>query len=172
MTRFAAVVAIAASCVTFSTAFAQGSANHTFSFNAPDISGFPSGAVSLTGGGTFDAASGFVHAGGSFSCTRDINQGPLAGCKAGQGIRWDSAEIVSSFGIKCSGALSEPAKLAVTGNTAIVLKADFYRAGDGTHESFTANMVVSSVDLDPLQPGIQNIWIQGVGCGEANVTFE
>ena len=52
-----------------------------------------------------------------------------------------------------------------------MIRADFYRQGDGVHESFTALMIVSSVDLDPDQPGIQNVWVQGVGCGEALVNF-
>jgi hypothetical protein len=33
-------------------------------------------------------------------------------------------------------------------------------------------MFVSEVDLAPDIPGIQNIWIQGVGCGEAIVNFK
>ncbi len=45
--------------------------------------------------------------------------------------------------------------------------ADFYRQGDGVDESFTAHMFVSAVDEAPDLPGIQNVWIEGVGCGTA-----
>jgi hypothetical protein len=48
-----------------------------------------------------------------------------------------------------------------------VLQADFYRAGDGNDESFTAQMIVSETDI---APGV-NLWIQGVGCGKAIVHF-
>jgi hypothetical protein len=46
----------------------------------------------------------------------------------------------------------------------VVLLADFYRAGDGNEESFTANMIVSAVDIAPDLSGVQNVWVQGVGC--------
>jgi hypothetical protein len=32
-------------------------------------------------------------------------------------------------------------------------------------------MIVSDTDLDPDTPGVQNIWVQQVGCGTANVNF-
>ena len=53
-----------------------------------------------------------------------------------------------------------------------MLLADFYRQGDGNDESFTAKMIVSEVDLDPVAPGIQNVWIQQVGCGAGIVNFD
>jgi hypothetical protein len=53
----------------------------------------------------------------------------------------------------------------------VVLVADFYRASDGIDESFTAQMIVSSQDLAPDIAGVQNVWIQGVGCGSAVVNF-
>ena len=62
-------------------------------------------------------------------------------------------------------------KTAVTGSGRAVLLADFYRAGDGIDESFTAQMIVSDTDLAPNIPGVQNLWIQGVGCATANVNF-
>jgi hypothetical protein len=52
-----------------------------------------------------------------------------------------------------------------------VLLADFYRAGDGNDESFTGKMIVSTQDLDPETPGVQNVWIEKVGCGTAVVNF-
>ncbi len=47
----------------------------------------------------------------------------------------------------------------------------FYRAGDGNDESFNGQMIVSASDLDPALPGDQHVWIQGVGCGSAGVSF-
>ena len=41
-----------------------------------------------------------------------------------------------------------------------------------TIESFTAKMIVSDFDLDPVAPGVQNVWIQSIGCAtDAVVTF-
>ena len=34
-------------------------------------------------------------------------------------------------------------------------------------ESFTANMIVSDADLASDIPGVQTLWVQGVGCGTA-----
>jgi hypothetical protein len=62
-------------------------------------------------------------------------------------------------------------KVANTSSNTVVLVSDFYRQGDGNDESFTAKMIVSSSDLDPVLPGVQNVWIQGVGCGSAIVNF-
>jgi hypothetical protein len=45
--------------------------------------------------------------------------------------------------------------------TFLVLAADFYRAGDGNDESFTAPMIVSTDDIAPDVGGVQNVWIQG-----------
>jgi hypothetical protein len=53
----------------------------------------------------------------------------------------------------------------------VVLLADFYRAGDGNDESFTAQMIVSADDIAPDVAGIQNVWIQGVGCASAIANF-
>jgi hypothetical protein len=52
-----------------------------------------------------------------------------------------------------------------------VLLADFYRAGDGVDESFTAQMIVSADDIAPDIAGTQNAWIQGVGCTAAIANF-
>jgi hypothetical protein len=52
-----------------------------------------------------------------------------------------------------------------------VLQADFYRAGDGNDESFTAQMIVSAGDIAPDIAGVQNVWIQGVGCAPAVANF-
>ena len=144
-------------------------ATHSFGFNAARIGGFPSGAAFLTGGGAYDPESGFLKTGGAFRCLEDINQGPLSGCKAGEGIRWDAVELLPSTEFKCSGSPGEVLKTAVTDGNTIVLLADFYRQGDGVDESFTAKMFVSAVDEAPELPGIQNVWIEGVGCAEGAI---
>ena len=150
--------------------------NAAFGFNSPEILGFPTGQATLTGGGAFNLASGFVNSGGGFRCTADVNQGPLAGCQAGQGVRWDTADLLTSTTFKCTGAASESLKTAntspgVMNPDTVVLLADFYRAGDGNDESFTAKMIVATQDLAPDLPGMQNVWIQQVGCGSATVNF-
>ena len=110
-----------------------------------------------------------VHSAGGFDCTAAIAQGPLTGCAAGEGVRWDTAQLLASTNFKCTG--SDAAKPAVTGAHTAVLLADFYRAGDGVDESFTAQMIVSDGDLADDIPGVQNLWVQGVGCGTAIVNF-
>lgn len=153
-----------------STAFAAGS-TVGFGFNARDVSGFPAGSVALTGGGAFNLRTGSVHAGGGFSCTQDVGQGFLAGCLQGQGVRWDTAALLSSTVFKCTGASTEALKPANTDGDTVVLQADFYRAGDGIDESFTAQMIVSASDIAGDIQGVQNVWVQGVGCGSAVVHF-
>ncbi len=82
---------------------------------------------------------------------------------------WDTAQLLASTTFKCTG--SDAAKPAATNDHAVVLLADFYRAGDGVDESFTAQMIVSETDIAPEIPGNQNLWVQGVGCGCAVVHF-
>jgi len=125
------------------------------------------GVVHLTGGGSFDQST--VAAGGGFRCTVTVTQGPLAGCEAGQGVRWDTAQLLASSPFKCTG--TDAPRTATTDRHTAVLQADFYRAGDGNEESFTAPMFVADRDLAPDIPGVQNLWIQGVGCGTASVHF-
>jgi hypothetical protein len=163
-TLLASVVALA---VLFA---AQGfaSAAHTgFGFNG-DLSG-AAGAASLSGGGSFDLESGFLKSGGGFRCTETVTAGLFAGCAEGEGVRWHADELLSSSGFKCIG--SESLKTAFTGDGVVVMRADFFRAGDGNEPSFTANMFVSQDDLNPEVDGVQNLWIQGLGCGPANVNF-
>jgi hypothetical protein len=155
---------------------ARGGARQGFGFNGT-VSGFPTGEVFLTGGGSFDAATASnvvpsetdVKSGGGFRCVAAIAQGPLNRCAAGEGVRWDTAQLLASTNFKCTGA--DAAKPAATGPGTVVLLADFYRAGDGNDESFTGQMIVSEDDLAPLIPGEQHLWIQGVGCGDAVVHF-
>lgn len=148
-----------------------------FGFNGT-ASGFPTGAVFLTGGGAYDPATAsnviptdttFAHSGGGFRCTAAVAQGPLSGCAEGEGVRWDTAQLLASTSFKCTA--TDAPKPAATGDKTVVLLADFYRAGDGIDESFTAQMIVSENDLADNIPGIQNLWVQGVGCGTAVVNF-
>ncbi len=83
-------------------------------------------------------------------------------------MRWDTAALLASTLFQCTG--SDAVKTAFTGDKAVVLLADFYRQGDGNIESFTAKMIVSDADLDPVAPGVQNVWIQGIGCATNAVT--
>jgi hypothetical protein len=152
-------------------AAAPGEARDAFGFTSTDIAGFPTGRVTLTGGGAYFPGTDFAHAGGRFHCAESVLQGPLSGCLAGQGIRWDTAGLLPSTTLKCTGAAAEPLKTAMTGDTMVALAADFYRQGDGDDESFTANMAVSNHDLAPDIPGIQTVWIQGVGCGTGIANF-
>ena len=145
-------------------------ANTGFGFAAPDIAGFPTGEVALTGGGAFTTA-GSVHAGGAFSCVAQVSQLPLAGCLAGEGVRWDAEALLQQTSFKCTGAATETLKSESTSDQIVVLRTDFYRAGDGNDESFTANMIVSAVDIAPEITGVQNVWVQGVGCTTGLVHF-
>jgi hypothetical protein len=147
-----------------------------FGFNGT-VSGFPTGVVRLTGGGSYNpstasntaSATTSVHSAGGFRCDSTVAQGPIAGCEAGQGVRWDTRQLLESTSFKCSA--SDPLKPVATDAHTAVLLADFYRAGDGNDESFTAQMIVSDEDLAPNIPGVQNLWVQGVGCGTATVNF-
>ena len=110
-----------------------------------------------------------VASGGGFDCTATVAQGPLAGCAAGQGVRWDTAQLLASTTFKCK-ASDVALPVTTDGHTAVLL-AHFYRAGDGDDESFTAQMIVSDGDLAPDILGVRNLWVQGVGCGTAIVNF-
>jgi len=146
-----------------------GAGNQGFGFNASLVSGFPGGRASeMSGGGSYSQDGNFVNSGGGFRCLSNIAAGPFAGCSAGQGVRWDTAALLASTMFQCTGA--DAIKTAFTGDKTVVLLADFYRQGDGNIESFTAKMIVSDSDLDPVAPGVQNVWIQGIGCATDAVT--
>ncbi len=162
---------LAAAVLLIAPTASAASGNIGFGFNATDISGFPTGAASLTGGGAYNPGTGFVKSAGGFRCTSDVGQGPLAGCLTGQGVRWDTVELLASTTFKCTGSMAEPLKTATTDENTVVLLADFYRAGDGIDESFTAQMIVSADDIAPDVTGVQNVWIQGVGCASAIANF-
>jgi hypothetical protein len=143
-----------------------------FGFNASLISGFPRGrALEMTGGGSFDLEGRFVKAGGNFRCLSDITfPGAFTGCAAGEGVRWEAAALLESTVFQCR--IFDEVKTAFTGDKIAVLVSDFYRQGDGSVESFTAKMIVSDSDLDPVAPGVQNVWIQQIGCAtDAVVSF-
>lgn len=173
------VITLAMALLPVSSAFAE-TARQSFGFNAASIKGFPRGEVFLTGGGAYDPAGGFVKSAGGFRCLQDVLQGPLSvsinpddpgSCLAGEGVRWDTVELLPSFQFKCTGATGEVLKTVVTDDNTVVIVADFYRQGNGNEESFTARMFVSANDEANDIPGTQNVWIQGVGCGEATVNF-
>jgi hypothetical protein len=144
--------------------------NVGFGFNARDIKGAPTGAVRMTGGGSFDASTGAVHAGGGFRCTSSVNQGPLTGCLAGEGVRWHAAQLLPSTPFKCIGG-EEALKTGTTDQDTVALRADFFRAGDGNNRSFTANVIVSATDIAPDIAGVQNAWVQNVGCATSIANF-
>ena len=172
MKIFGLVPAVLAAAVLLSAATASAAGGNTcFGFNARDISGFPTGSATLTGGGSYNPTIGFAKSAGGFRCTSDVHQGPLAGCLSGEGVRWDTVELRTSTTFKCTGSAAEPLKTATTDENTVVLLADFYRAGDGNDESFTAQMIVSADDIAPDIAGIQNVWIQGVGCASAIANF-
>src|SRR2546425_9463189 len=88
--------------------------NLAYGFNAKNITGFPTGAALLTGGGAFNPVTGFVHSAGGFRCTGDVNQGPLSRCLARQGVRWATAQPLAGTTFTCTGGATEPASAATT----------------------------------------------------------
>ena len=60
-------------------------------------------------------------------------------------------------------------KTGTAGADTAVFRATFFRAGDGNTPSFTANVIVAGHDIAPDLDGMQNVWIQGVGCANAVV---
>jgi hypothetical protein len=98
------------------TAAVAAGPNTGFGFDAGDVAGFPTGAVDVTGGGAFNSSTGFVQAGGGFTCASQVSQGPLAGC-AGEGVRWDTADLLSSTTFKCTGSASEASSQRVQTTT-------------------------------------------------------
>jgi len=138
---------------------------HTaFAFVSPRIAGAPTGSVAMTGIGAYDTSNGSLNAHGLFRCTDSVGQGPLAGCMSGQGIRWSSATLNATQRFVCG---TDAPKTVTTDSRTVAFKADFFRTGDGSTPSFSANVIVSAHDIAPDVPGVQNTWIQGVGCGSA-----
>ena len=166
------LVAAALTAIVLTASIASAaSGNVGFGFNARSISGFPTGSATLTGGGAYNPVTGFVKSAGGFRCTGNVGQGPLKGCLASEGVRWDTVNLLGSTTFKCTGSATEALKIATTDEDTAVILADFYRAGDGNVESFTAQMIVSADDIAPDIDGTQNVWIQGVGCASAIANF-
>jgi hypothetical protein len=145
-----------------------------FGLQSGGITGFGPGIVSLTGGGSYDPSTATLeetvgHGNGGFSCLNTVDRLNLNGCQTGQGVRWDTEQMLASTGFKCTAA--EAGRTAFTDEHTVVFKADFYLAGDGNDETFKANMIVADHDLDDQQEGVQNVWIQGVGCSTGTVNF-
>ncbi len=146
-----------------------------FSFQSGPVTGFGPGIVGLTGGGSYDPSTAaseetvFGHGAGGFSCLNTVDRLNLSGCETGQGVRWDTEQLLASTAFKCTAA--EAGRNAISDEHTVVFQADFYRAGDGNNESFTAKMIVADHDLDDQEEGVQNVWIQGVGCGSGTVNF-
>ncbi len=179
MKRWVTTLFVFAGSLQIGSAVLAQPATGAFGFNG-SVSGFPTGAVWITGGGAYDLASRFVHSGGGFRCLEDVRQGPLSTsinpddpgpCLAGEGVRWDTAGLLTSTRFKCTGAATEAVKTATTTDETVVLQADFYRAGDGVDESFTAQMIVSETEIAPNDFPGANMWVQGVGCGIGIVHF-
>jgi hypothetical protein len=150
----------------------------SFDFDG-NVKGFPTGEVHLNGGGSYAPATATndlaeetsLASGGSFDCILPVEQSKLNGCKKDEGVRWDAEHLLASTSFKCTGANAEPLKPVVTDAHTAIIQADFYRAGDGNDESFSAQMIVSQTDIAPDIEGVQTLWIQGVGCGTADVRF-
>jgi hypothetical protein len=163
------------SCLTLALALAlpltANAQQGVFGFNSAEIAGAGTASARQTGGGAYDADLSLLDGGGAFRCTSDINQGPLTGCKTGEGIRWHSVALLPSSPFKCTTAATEAGKTEFTTDDTVVFLADFYRTGAGRDEPFTAKVIVSAHDIAGDVGGTQNVWIQGVGCGEAKVDF-
>jgi hypothetical protein len=142
---------------------ARAQSAHTFTVHADAIGNL----VALNGGGRYDAGSGFLHGGGGFRVTSDISGGPLAGLRAGDAGHWEASVLLPSSGFKC-GFPGEAGKTATTDDDTVVIQATFFHDGDPT--PLTAKLFVSAQDEDPVDIGSQNVWIQGVGCDEGNVS--
>jgi len=166
------LVAAALTAIVLTASIASAaSGNIGFGFNARNISGFRTGSATLTGGGSYNPVTGFVKSAGGFRCTNDIGQGPLKGCLSGEGVRWDTVNLLRSTTFKCTGSAAESLKTATTDENTAVIVADFYRAGDGNVESFTGQIIVSTDDIAPDIDGLQNVWIQGIGCASSIANF-
>ena len=161
MKAIVSVLAAGALLLPLSAAHAQ-SPNHSFDVHADAIGG----AIVLNGGGSYNPLTGSLHGGGGFRVTSDINGGPLAGLRAGDSGHWEASALLRSSGFKCSSSPAEPLKTATTDDDTAVFTANFFRDGDVS--PLAAKVFVSAQDEDTLAPGIQNVWIQAVGCDEAN----
>ena len=148
------------------SAASAGSSRTGFAFASRDVRGAPAGAVAVVGGGAFDSSGTFARGGGAFRCTESVGQGPLVGCQSGQGVRWHTDTALAATPFRCA---TDAVKTGTADADTAVFRATFFRAGDGNGPSFTANMIVAGHDIAPDLDGMQNVWIQGVGCANASV---
>lgn len=128
--------------------------------------------VSLAGGGVYDPTTGFIKAEGSFHCIETVgnqNSG-LYPCEAGQSGHWHAVTLLASRLLRCIGA-PEPQNSVGTDDDTVVFTATFYLRGSGNPETRLVEVFVSNVDEKAYYEGIQNVWVQGVGCGDAIATF-
>jgi hypothetical protein len=170
--RLQAITLTAATILVLHASSARSENAHgSFNFSTARVGG-AAGAVTLAGSGSYSAGAWILTGGGEFRCVTDITQGPLSGCKAGEGVKWRVGHLLPSTNFSCSANADAALGTAVTDRHTVVMTADFYRQGDSSAPSFTAKIFVSAVDLDPEQPGNQNLWIQGIGCGEAAINFK
>lgn len=130
------------------------------------------GAVEMSGSGTYDHGSGLLLVKGTFRCVRDVTAGPLAGFRAGDRGRWEGANVLPSVSILPSGAADATLGRAATDATTLAMQAEFRPDhASGERSLLRANVVFSTGDLDPVQPGVQSVWIEGVGCADALVAI-
>lgn len=168
MKKLTAILTFGALLAFLSLAWAQGP-RRSLSIRSANVGSPPSGELTLTGGGSFDSRSGLLQVRGGLRCTRDVAQGPLAGCRAGDDVRWEGANIIPT--LTPTGTEAGPEQTAVTDASTLVMQAEFFRRGAGAAAAHRAKVIVSSADLDPGQPEVQNVWIEGVGYGSAVVSF-
>jgi len=157
-------IVLGAASASASTASSVERDRTAFAFISPHIAGAPTGSVAMTGFGRYDTSAATLRANGLFRCTNTVGQGPLSGCMQGQGIRWSSTTFNATQKFVCG---TDPAKTVASDNQTVAFKADFFRVGDGSTPSFSANVIVSNHDIAPDVAGVQNTWIQGVGCDSA-----
>jgi hypothetical protein len=147
-----------------------GNGRSGFGFNSDTIGTGANGLVTMNGGGSYDIDHGTIRAGGGFRCTADVVNGPLAGCLAGEGTNWHASSLLAATNFRC-GTTGEVTKSASTDAHTAVFVASFRRAGDGRDVSFTSQVIVADHDIAADVPGVQNVWIQLVGCASANANF-
>jgi len=157
-------IVLGAASASASTASSVEGSRTAFAFISPHIAGAPTGSVAMAGFGRYDTTAGTLRANGLFQCTTSVAQGPLSGCMQGQGIRWSSTTFNATQKFVCG---TDAPKTVASDNQTVAFKADFFRVGDGSTPSFSANVIVASHDIAPDVPGVQNTWIQGVGCDSA-----
>lgn len=149
---------------------AAGGGHSGFGFNSDTIGTGSNGLVEINGGGSYDIGLRTINAGGHFDCNADVINGPLAGCLAGQGTNWKAASLLASTNFRC-GTAGEATKSAASDPHTAVFTARFHRAGDGRDGSFTSQVIVADHDIAADVPGVQNVWIQLVGCASGNANF-